>query len=144
MRSILTDKPSLTNFKFKGATKGEADDLTPKLGLAKGKLTRVTENLKQSAVGIIKKFYIDKGFRNVDVKVNESKDPNAANAVNITFVINKNGKVRIDEIYFSGNESVSDLKLKKQMKGTKEKSRFTFFPPSSQNVFDSGKSNKLT
>jgi outer membrane protein insertion porin family len=140
----ITDRPSLTNFKFKGASKSEADDLTPKLGLAKGKLTRVTENLKRSAVGIIKKFYIDKGFRNVDVKVNETKIPNAANEVNITFVINKNGKVRINEIYFSGNESVSDLRLKKQMKGTKEKSRFTLFPPFSQNVFDSAKSNKIT
>ena len=135
MEINITDRPSLTNFKFRGATKSEADDLTPKLGLAKGKLTRVTENLKQSAVGIIKKFYIDKGFRNVDVKVNETKDPNAANAVNITFVINKNGKVRIDEIYFAGNESVSDLKLKKQMKGTKEKSRFTLFPACKQKCF---------
>ncbi|MEP6927070.1 MAG: POTRA domain-containing protein [Ginsengibacter sp.] len=140
----ITDRPSLTNFKFKGASKGEADDLTPKLGLAKGKLTRVTENLKRSAVGIIKKFYIDKGYRNVDVKVNETKDTKATNAVNIIFVINKNGKVRINEIYFAGNESVSDLKLKKQMKGTKEKSKFTLFSSNNQNVFDSTKSNRIT
>ena len=103
----ITDRPSLTNFKFKGVSKGEADDLTPKLGLAKGKVTRVTENLKTTAVTIIKKFYVDKGFRNVDVKVNETKDPNAANAVNIVFVVNKNAKVRIKDIYFAGNESVS-------------------------------------
>ena len=88
----ITDRPSLTNFKFKGVSKGEADDLTPKLGLSKGKVSRVTENLKTSAVNVIKKFYIDKGFRNVDVKVVETKDPNAANSVNIVFVVNKNGK----------------------------------------------------
>ena len=46
----ITDRPSLTNFKFKGVSKGEADDLTPKLGLSKGKVSRVTENLKTSAV----------------------------------------------------------------------------------------------
>jgi outer membrane protein insertion porin family len=140
----ITDRPSLTNFKFKGATKTEADDLTPKLGLAKGKVTRVTENLKQSAVRIIEKFYVDKGFRNVEVKVNETKDPNATNSVNITFVINKNGKVRINDIYFAGNESVSDLKLKKQMKGTKEKSKFTLFPSNNINVYDSTKKNSLS
>jgi outer membrane protein insertion porin family len=140
----ITDRPSLTNFKFKGVSKGEADDLTPKLGLAKGKVTRVTENLKTTAVAVIKKFYIDKGFRNVDVKVNEAKDPNAANAVNIVFVVNKNAKVRIKDIYFAGNESVSALKLKKQMKGTKEMSRFTLFPTSVGNIFDSGRSNKIT
>ena len=140
----ITDRPSLTNFKFKGVSKGEADDLTPKLGLAKNKVSRVTENLKRTAITVIKKFYVDKGFRNVDVKVNETKDPNAANAVNIVFVVNKNGKVRIKDIYFAGNESVSALKLKKQMKGTKEMSRFTLFPTSIGNAYDSGKSNKIT
>ncbi|MDQ6903314.1 MAG: outer membrane protein assembly factor [Bacteroidota bacterium] len=140
----ITDRPSLTTFKFKGVSKGEADDLTPKLGLAKGRVTRVTENLKRSAIGIIKKFFVDKGFRNVDVKVNETKDPNNANAVNIVFAVNKNEKVLINEIYFSGNEFVSDQRLKKQMKGTKEKSKFSLFPTTSYNVFDSGKSNSLT
>lgn len=139
----ITDRPSLTNFKFKGVSKGEADDLTPKLGLAKGKITRVTENLKTTAVTVIKKFYVDKGFRNVDVKVNETKDPKNTNAVNIVFVVNKNAKVRIKDIYFAGNESVSALRLKKQMKGTKEMSRFTLFPTSVGNVFDSGRTNKI-
>ena len=140
----VTDRPGLTAFKFKGISKGEADDLTTKLGLAKGKVTRVTENLKRSSIQTIKKFFIDKGFRNVDVSVIQTKDASAANAVNIVFVVNKNAKVRINEIYFAGNESVSDAKLKKQMKGTKEKSRFTLFPYSAGNVFDSGKSNRIT
>ena len=140
----ITDRPSLTTFKFKGVSKSEADDLTPKLGLAKGKVTRVTENLKTTAINVIKKFYIDKGFRNVDVKVNETKDPNAANSVNIIFVVDKNAKVRIKDIYFAGNESASALKLKKQMKGTKEMSRITLFPTTLGNVYDSGRTNKIT
>ena len=140
----ITDRPSLTSFKFKGISKSEADDLTPKLGLAKGRVTRVTESLKITAIDVIRKFYIDKGFRNVDVAVNETKDTKAANAVNIIFVVNKNGKVRVNDIYFAGNESVSDLKLKKQMKGTKEKSRFTLFPTFDRNVYDSSKSNHIS
>ncbi|MDP4283903.1 MAG: POTRA domain-containing protein [Bacteroidota bacterium] len=140
----ITDRPTLTSFKFKGVSKGEADDLTPKLGLAKGRVTRVTQSLKMTATDIIKKFYIDKGFRNVDVDVIETKDPKNANAVNIVFDVNKNGKVRIQEIYFAGNKYVSDLKLKKQMKGTKEKSRFTLFPYVDNNVYDSTKKNHIT
>ena len=140
----ITDRPTLTSFKFKGISKGESDDLTPKLGLAKGRITRVTESLKITATDVIKKFYVDKGFRNVDVDVVETKDPKNANAVNILFVINKNGKVRVNEIYFAGNSSVPDLKLKKQMKGTKEKSRFTLFPSIDHNIYDSSKSNHIT
>ncbi len=140
----ITDRPTLTSFKFKGINKSEADEITTKLGLAKGRQTRVTENLKKSSSAVIKKFYVEKGFRNVDVEVQESKDNKATNGVNIIFVVNKNGKVRVNDIYFAGNESVSGLKLKKQMKGTKEKSRFTLFPSDNENVFDSTKSNKLT
>ncbi len=140
----ITDRPTLTTFKFKGIGKSEADDLTPKIGLAKGRVTRVTEGLKLTASDVIKKFYIEKGFRNVEVNVIETPDPKSPNSVNIVFDITKNGKVRISEIYFAGNENVTDLKLKKQMKGTKEKSRITLFPSINENVYDSAKSNKIS
>ncbi len=140
----ITDRPTLTSFKFRGINKSEADELTTKIGLSKGHQTRVTESLKKSSSAVIKKFYVDKGFRNVDVEVQESKDSKATNGVNIVFIVSKNGKVRVNDIYFAGNEAVPDLKLKKQMKGTKEKSRFTLFPSDRGNVFDSLKSNKLT
>jgi len=140
----VTDRPVLSNFKFKGISKTEADDITKKLDLQKGRVTRVTEGFKVSSIATIKKFFVDKGYRNVDVVINESKDTKATNAVNILFIINKNGKVRINNIYFAGNHKVPDLKLKKQMKGTKEKSRFTLFPSEDYNVYDSTKSNRLS
>jgi len=140
----ITDRPVLSTFKFKGISKTEADDITKKLDLQKGRVTRVTEGFKVSSIAIIKKFFVDKGFRNVDVVINQMKDPKATNAVNILFTINKNGKVRINNIYFAGNQKIPDLKLKKQMKGTKEKSRFTLFPSEDYNVYDSTKNNHLT
>ena len=140
----ITDRPTLTDFKFKGIGKSEADELSGKVGLVKGRVTRVTEGLKISATQTIKKFYVDKGYRNVEVNVIETKDPKNANAVNLVFDISKNGKVRINEIYFAGNENVPDLKLKKKMKGTKEKSRITLFPSTNRNVYDASKDNRLT
>lgn len=140
----ITDRPTLTSFKFRGIGKSEADELTTSLQLSKGRITRVTESLKITAASTIKKFYVEKGFRNVDVDIIETKDAKAANSVNILFDINKNGKVRINEIYFAGNENITDLKLKKQMKGTKEKSRFTLFPSINKNVYDSSKNNHIT
>ncbi len=140
----VTDRPILSNFKFKGISKTQADDITKKLDLQKGKVTRVTEGFRISAISIIKRYFVDKGYRNVDVVMTQSKDLKAANAVNILFIINKNGKVRINNIYFAGNEKVSDFRLKKQMKGTKEKSRFTLFPSADYNVYDSTKNNRLT
>ncbi|HET7115847.1 MAG TPA: POTRA domain-containing protein [Hanamia sp.] len=140
----ITDRPVLSSFKFKGISKSEADDITKKLDLQKGKVTRVTEGFKVSATSIIDKFFVDKGFRNVTVQINEVKNPKVENAVTLLFIINKNGKVRINNIFFAGNEEVSDAKLKKKMKGTKEKSRFTLFPTHDYNVYDSSKSGHLS
>jgi outer membrane protein insertion porin family len=140
----VTDRPVLSNFKFKGVSKTESDDLTKKLDLQKGRVTRVTEGFKVSSIATIKKFFVDKGFRNVDATIEQSKDSKQSNAVNILFVVDKNGKVRINNIYFAGNNKVPDMKLKKQMKGTHEKSRLTLFPGEDYNVYDSTKNNRLS
>jgi len=140
----ITDRPILSNFKFKGISKTEAEDLTKKLDIKKGKLTRVTQGFKVSATATIKKYYIDKGFRNIEVKINEEKDTKTDNAVNLLFIINKNSKVKINNIYLAGNDSISDLKIKKQMKGTHELSKITLFPMPDFNVYDSTKNNHLT
>lgn len=140
----ITDRPSLSSFKFKGIPRSEQEDLLPKIGIAKGRMTRVTESLKVKATDVIRSFYVDKGFRNVTVDVTQTPDPDAANAVILLFDIHKNGKVKINEIYFAGNDNVPDLKLKKQMKGTKEKTRITLFPSIANNVYDPAKKNRIT
>jgi outer membrane protein insertion porin family len=140
----ITDRPILSNFKFKGISKTETDDLTKKLDIKKGKVTRVTQGFKVSSVATIKKFYVDKGFRNVGVKITEEKDTKADNAVNLLFTINKNEKVRINNIYLAGNDSISDRTIKKKMKGTHEQSKFTLYPVPDINVYDTTKNNHLT
>ena len=112
----ITERPRLGNFKFKGIKKGEADDLGAKTGLVKGRV--VTENMKRSAQDNIRKYFVDKGFRNIDIGVTEQKDTSITNAVTLTFSIDKKSKVLINEIMFAGNDNVKDSKLKKQMKGS--------------------------
>ena len=100
-----------------GSRKGEKDDLVGKVGLARDRV--LTENMKLSAVEAIRKFYYGKGYRNVQINMTEEALTGVANSVALHFDINKGRKVKINSLNFSGNESVSDLKLKKQMKGTK-------------------------
>jgi len=57
----VSEKPRLTNFYFKGATKSESDDLVTKTGLIKGRV--VTENMKRSAIDYIQKYYSEKATR---------------------------------------------------------------------------------
>jgi outer membrane protein insertion porin family len=122
----ITERPRLSSFKFVGIKKAESEDLNAKVGVVKGRV--VTENMKLSAVENIKKFFVEKGFRNTDVQVVEKKDTSLTNSVLLTFIVDKKNKVKVSEIIFGGNENVSDTKLKKQMKGTKEMSRLTLHP----------------
>lgn len=129
---VITERPRLADFRFIGVKKGEKDDLEGKVQLFKDRV--VTENMKMTAVEAIKKFYSEKGFRNATVQVSEGKAPNLANAILLTFNIVKGNKVKVNGIHFSGN-TLAENQLKKQMKGTKEKSRFTLFPEQVPNPF---------
>jgi outer membrane protein insertion porin family len=122
----VVERPKLGTFQFIGPKKSEREELQGKIGLVKG--TIITENTKRNAKEVIEKFYRDKGYLNTQVRIEESKDPTFINANSLVFYVNKGNKVRVNEINFYGNETVSDLKLKKQMKGTKEMSKFTLHP----------------
>ena len=122
----ISERPRLIDFKFIGIKKGEKDDLEPKLGLAKDRV--LTENMRLTAVEAIRKFFYEKGYRNVTIQMQEDTIEGINNAVSLAFFINKGTKVKINSIDFTGNKEVQDSKLKKQMKGTKEMTRITLFP----------------
>ncbi len=122
----VTEKPRLTNFYFKGASKSESDDLQTKTGIIKGRV--VTENMKRSAIDYIQKYYAEKGYQSVAVTTSEVRDASSANSETLTFNIQKGEKVHINEISFFGNEAISESKLKGQLKDTKELTHITLFP----------------
>lgn len=128
----VTERPRLSNFSFKGIGKSESDDLVPKTGLIKGRV--VTENMKRTAIDAINRYYFDKGFRNVKTRIEPKQDTSSENSVVLIFYIDKGGKVKINQINFVGN-TVDELKLKRQMKGTKEMTRLTFYPTSDSGGF---------
>src|SRR6185312_1874187 len=123
----VTERPRLSNFIFKGASKTESDDLKVKTGLIKGRV--ITENMKQTADENIIRYYADKGFQGVKIKIVEVADAKTPNSEILTFNIDKGSKVRINQISFYGNEIIPSPRLKRQLKDTKEMTRFTLFPP---------------
>ncbi len=121
----VTERPRLSNFYFKGIKKGEADDLNTKSGLVRGRV--ITENMKHTAVDAIKKYYAEKGFRNVSVDIDQRPDTTIQNSLALIFNIDKGTKVHVNDITFIGN-AVKSSSLKQQMKGTHEMSHLTLFP----------------
>ena len=119
----VAERPRLGNFKFTGISKADAEELATKASLAKQ--TIITENTRRNIVEIVTKFYTEKAYRNVKVTIDEKPDPAFANSNQMTIDIVKGNKIKINEVGFYGNENVDGLRLKKQMKGTKEMSKFT-------------------
>jgi outer membrane protein insertion porin family len=129
----VQERPRLGNFKFEGVKKSDQEDLTGKLGLAKQ--TIITENMRRNIIETITKFYTEKGYRNVQVSVEEQPDPAFVNSNALVIHVDRGDKVRIDEVNFYGNTNVDDLRLKKQMKGTKEMSKATLHPVNTPSPF---------
>lgn len=120
----LEDRARLVSFGFKGTTKTEENDLREKLNISQGNI--INDNMKTTCANIIRRYYVDKGFYSCTVNVQEIPDEKMKNAMSILFDIQKSKKVKISKININGNEGVTDAKLLRSMKETKEK--FLFMP----------------
>ncbi len=112
----LQEQPRVYNWAFEGVRKGEASTLTEDLKLIRG--TALSDYVLDKNIYLIKKHYIAKGFRNVEVTPRIENDPVVQNAVNVTFVVKKNKRIRIGKIEFEGNKEFKDRRLRRTMKKT--------------------------
>jgi outer membrane protein insertion porin family len=119
MEIQVKERPRLSKFTFKGLKKGEIDDLKDKLNLNRGKV--VTENLLVNTKQMTLEHLIDKGYMNATVVVAQKKDSVLANSVVLYINVTKGPKVRIKEVDFHGNTSLSSGKLRRTMKETRRK-----------------------
>jgi outer membrane protein insertion porin family len=129
----VEERPRLSRFNFRNIKPAEAKDLKGKISLVTNKV--VTEATKKEAVERIRKFYTDKGFGRVTVKVLERQDTAAVNKVILTFVIDKGNKTHINQVNIVGNQAAADTRLKRALKGTKEMTRITLHPDAETNVY---------
>jgi outer membrane protein insertion porin family len=115
----LTPRPRIGEIHYNGVKKNERSDLETKLNLKPGH--QITPHIVDRAKILIKKYFDDKGFRNVDVDVVEKPMPNKEDEVLVNINIDKNEKTKIQQIYFNGNEQLSEYQLRRAMKKTNER-----------------------
>jgi outer membrane protein insertion porin family len=123
----LYELPKLNDVKIKGVKKGKREDIVKETELTKGKV--VNDNLITNTKNYIEKKFKKDGYFNAKVNVNTIPDSTDAK-VNMVILIDKGKKVKISKINFIGNEQLSDKKLKKAFKNTKEKRVYRIFKAS--------------
>lgn len=117
----LADLPELKEVTITGVKKGKQETIIKENKLLKG--TKVTENLVTTTKNYLENKYKKNGFLNAKVKVITTEvvtDSISKPLVNMTVNIDKGEKVKVKSIDFEGNSVLSDKKLRKAMKNTKQ------------------------
>ncbi|MCX6333473.1 MAG: outer membrane protein assembly factor BamA [Bacteroidia bacterium] len=124
---FLQERPRISSVKLNGIKNSETQDLTDKIKLPIG--SQITSYILNNTQKIIRDHFIEKGFLNTTVEFVQKDDPNQPNNVILYVNIDKKEKVKIGKLAIIGNESFKEGKLRRQMKGTKEKN-INFFKAS--------------
>ena len=115
----IIERPTLTNVTFYGVKKGKIEGLIKDTDLKKGK--KITESLISNSKNYIANKYKKQGYLNAQVNIATAKDTSDTNTQSMVINVKKGDKVKIRDIVFEGNEQLSDKKLRKALKSTKQK-----------------------
>lgn len=124
----IKEVPKLVDVKVRGIKNKKREKIITDNQLNEGR--KVTENLIANTRNSIVKEYRKKGYLNADAEINtvEIKDSlDQPIGVNMVINVKKGDKVKIDQIIIKGNEQLSDGKVRKFMKKTKQKFPLRFW-----------------
>ena len=121
----LIERPRVSRWVFSGVKSGEEKELRERLNFRRG--SEFSEYVSKTSVDIIKRYYKEKGFLNVNVDVNTKKDSVIRGAIRVQFVVDRGEKVKIKKITFTGNDHVKESKLVRAMKKTRDARLQNFF-----------------
>ena len=121
----IIERPRVSKWTFAGVKSGEQKELQERLNLRRG--GEFSEYVAKTSSDIIKRYYKEKGFYNVDVTVNTKQDSIIRSAIRVQFAVDRGEKVKVKTITFAGNEHLKETKLARSMKKTKDRRLVSFF-----------------
>ncbi|MDX1286352.1 MAG: POTRA domain-containing protein, partial [Draconibacterium sp.] len=122
---FLQERPRLSDVNFFGVSKSERDDINEKVLLLKG--SQITDHQVNNAERKIKGIFLEKGFLNTEVNIVQRDDTTQNNSLILDIYIDKKEKVKVNEIFISGNKEVKTNVLERAMKKTNSKKLKNFF-----------------
>lgn len=139
----LVERHKLSKINYIGLKKSEESKIKEKINPLPG--TQVTDNMISTLEHIVEKYFKEKGYYNMAIKVLQRDDPEHPNFVILDVNVERKSKIKISDIYITGNEQVREGKLKGAMKKTKEKSLRNFFKSAKyiEDNYDDDKYNLL-
>ena len=111
LKIVLRERPKLLKFAIKGVKGDDAKKLRDDMNIATGDV--VTENMLQTTTNIIRSYYLEKGFSNVEVNTTTTPDTTDGkdNQVVVTYNVHRGKRVKIDSLILEGNTQVPTNKI---------------------------------
>jgi len=114
---VLRERPRVMNWAVTGVPKGKSKDIIDEvLKLKRGH--ELSDHIVDRNIKLLKEHFGEKGFLDCEVDVKIEPDTVVKQAVNVTFDVKKNKRVRIGEITFSGNKAFDSKRLARTFKKT--------------------------
>ncbi len=106
----LAQRPRISEINYSGVKKSEREDLETKLGLVVE--NQMTPNTIDRAKILAKKYFDDKGYKNAAINIVMRDDASKPDHVIVDVNIDKKDKVKVNHIYITGNENLTEKKIK--------------------------------
>ena len=122
---VVRERPRVSRWTYTGVKSGEKKDLQERLNLRPGR--EYSDYVKKTSIDIIKRYYKEKGYLQVEVDADARRDSVIRSAIRVNFDVQRGPKIRIKNINYSGNTDVKARKLAKNMKETHAATWYNFF-----------------
>jgi len=131
---VVTESSVIGEVSYVGNRKIKDSKFVEELEISSGQ--RIKPNMLYQKIKKMKKLYAEKGYLRADIQVELSKSNRMSNIFDgkakaitkdIIFNIIENEKIKLRKIYFEGNETYSDLRLRFLMKETKQQRWYYFW-----------------
>jgi len=137
----LQERAKLSKYSIRGLSKTETKNIRDEISLKRGQI--ITENLIDKTRKEIEAYYFEKGFYNANVNIATAEDTSIFNSKMLRIHVKKGRRVKVQEIFVSGNDSVKDVRIKQVIKPKQKKGKINPFASSKliQSEYDIEKKN---
>ncbi len=123
----VQERPRLTRIELNGLSKSQTEEINKRLNSSTGKI--VNENLFKNTRNTIERFLREKSFLYPTIDIQTKKDSVQANNEILVVDVDRNNKIKVNSVQFTGNEVFTDKELTKYLKGVKPRKWFRIFGP---------------
>lgn len=124
----VRELPRLTRYSITGVNRSEQETVKGKIDLLTGRI--LDDNVLAVATKRIRDHYVEKGFLDVAISMDQQPDTLFANGARLRIAVEKGDRVKIDDITFHGATAFAPEELSRKLKETKPRRWWRFYKPS--------------